>query len=90
MGFFKMLETSGPFTAPLCFAMALAIVWIVKRWMAAETEVKDLLKENAETAKESAKDYAQYGEVMRGTIKDNTGALSTFNQQAAGVLAARG
>ena len=78
---------AGPFTAPLCLAMLIAVTWVIKQWMAERAEVTRLLVDRAGYMEQGAKDYAEYGEVMRATIVANTNAVATFNAQAEVVLA---
>lgn len=90
MDFAEYIMGAGPFTAPLCLAMLIALVWVVNQWMKERGRNDRLMEDRATRAELFAKDYAEYGEVMRATITANTGALATFNAKAEVVLARGG
>jgi hypothetical protein len=73
--FFEMLEKSGPFTVPLCFGMAFAINWLLKRLGRVETSneglqsrVVDLIERRADAATRNIVEYKEHVAATRDAL----------------------
>jgi hypothetical protein len=65
-----MLKEFGPYTTPLAVAMAYVIIRLAKELKAERTEVRRLLIDRGDHREQAQKDYMEYGEVMRNTLRD--------------------
>lgn len=88
--FLAYLQQAGPFTAPLCAAMAYALWWMNKErtraWAKVEVlqkEAVELREKRADDLEKAAKEYASFGEATRLTMRE-------WADQARQVLTARG
>jgi hypothetical protein len=88
--FLDYLQQAGPFTAPLCVAMAYALGWLNKErkraWIkvdALQKEANALREKRADDLEKAAREYAEFGEATRLTLRE-------WTEQARGVLIARG
>ena len=79
----KMLQSFGPYTTPLACGMAFAMYYMAKQLKEERTENKGLRDKRTEDLQQSVRDYAEYGEVMRNTLRD-------FSTQAEATLKAVG
>ena len=96
MSLVEYLQKAGPFTAPLCVVGAV-VVPVVIRWLLgriakaekerddSREEVKALLKQEIEEKTAAAREYAEFGENMRTTMRDQEARLA----QAIAVVEAR-
>jgi len=77
--FLAYLQQAGPFTAPLCAAMAYALYWMnrerLRAWSTAETlrvEANGLREKRADDLEKAAREYAEFGEATRLTLREWT------------------
>ena len=77
--FLSYLQTAGPFTAPLCVAMVYALWWMnrerIRAWEKAEAlsdEATKLREKRAEDLEKAAREYAEFGEAVRLTLREWT------------------
>jgi len=87
--FLSYLQQAGPFTAPLCAAMAYALFWMNRERLRAWDKADELSKETtalrekrADDLEKAAREYAEFGEATRLTLREWT--------EAARAMAARG
>lgn len=80
--FLKMLEASGPFSAPLCLAMAYALRWVLKQNADLKLELKTaqgdatkLRDQRAKDLESMAREVGEIGEATRNTMREWTGRL---------------
>lgn len=73
----EIIASAGPFTAPLCGAMALAIAWILKdradekaKKEVAEKDAAQLRDKRAEDLQRFATELAEIGEASRVVMRD--------------------
>jgi hypothetical protein len=89
--FLKYLQDAGPFTAPLCAAMAYALYWMNKErsraWDTAEklrVEANALREKRAGDLEKAAREYAEFGEATRLTLREWTDAAKAFMARGTG------
>ncbi len=69
--FLELLKGFGPFTTPLCFAMAFAVNWLIKdrqrlldQLAASHEDAKQIRDKRTDDQKLAAAELKQYGEAM--------------------------
>lgn len=80
--FLKVLEASGPFSTPLCLAMAFAVRWLVKQITELKAELKaeraastSLRDQRARDLESMAREVGEIGEATRNTMREWTERL---------------
>ena len=83
--FLTYLQQAGPFTAPLCVAMAYALWWMnrerTRAWEKADElqgEVNALREKRAGDLETAAREYAEFGEATRLTLREWTDAAKAL------------
>ena len=86
-----LIKEAGPYTAPLCAAMAYALRWMAARWAAAELEKKELQKKLDELRDsraidlvQTAKEHAEIGEATRTVQREQTAAINAVLKSVRG------
>lgn len=77
MDFFGTLKEFGPFTAPLCFAMAWAIRWLVQdrarlmeKLEAAYEDAKQIRDKRTEDQRAAAKEFREFGDTVTHRLEE--------------------
>lgn len=89
--FLSYLQHAGPFTAPLCAAMGYALWWMNRERLRAEERV-DALRAEATALREkragdlekAAREYAEFGEATRLTLREWTEAARSLATRSTG------
>lgn len=88
--FLKYLQDAGPFTAPVCVAMAYALFWMnrersraLDRLDGLIAEANKLREKRADDLEKAAREYAEFGEATRLTLRE-------WTETAKALIAAKG
>lgn len=83
MDFLKYIQHAGPFTAPLCIAMGIAVKWLLsdrKMWIerctAAEQDATKLREKRTNDLVKQAEEYAQIREAMGALMREWTAKIT--------------
>lgn len=77
MDFFATLKDFGPFTAPLCFAMGVAIQWLIKdrsrlldELKAAHEDSRTIRDKRTEDQRTAAAEFREFGDVVSHRLEE--------------------
>ena len=84
--FLDTLKAFGPFTTPLCAAMGVTIWYLAGQVRDAQKRKDDLLEQIGEIREAGMRDYAEYGESMRNTLREFNSRAGAYEMMRTAML----